>query len=61
MKFFGSLFGKSKQVRSCLKCVADIQEDLGTHNDTATAAAFVKSLGLSSDADIHFASGYLLG
>ena len=36
-EFFGSLFGKSKEVRSYLGVVAELQEDLGAHNDAATA------------------------
>ena len=61
VEFFGSLFGKPKDVRSYLRCVASLQEDLGTHNDAVTAKAFIDSLGLPPDADVHFASGYLLG
>ena len=61
VEFFGSLFGKSKEARSYLKRVADLQEDLGAHNDAATAKAFIDSLGLPPDAETHFASGYLLG
>ena len=61
MEFFGGLFGKPKDVRSYLRSVASLQEDLGIHNDAVTAKAFIDSLGLPPDADVHFASGYLLG
>lgn len=61
VEFFGSLFGKSKEARSYLRSVADLQEDLGAHNDAATANAFIDMLGLPPDAEVHFAAGYLLG
>ena len=61
VEFFGSLFGKAKEMRSYLRVVAELQEDLGAHNDAATAKAFIGSLALSAAADAHFASGYLLG
>lgn len=60
-EFFGSLFGKRKEVRSFIQIVADLQEDLGAHNDAATAENFITSLDLPPDAAGHFASGYLLG
>lgn len=60
-EFFGSLFTGSKELRSFLRIVSDLQEDLGAHNDAATAEAFLKSLPLSSDPTTHFASGYILG
>ena len=41
--------------------VAELQEDLGVHNDAATAQSFLESIGLPPDAEIHFASGFLLG
>jgi len=61
VEFFRSLFGKSNGVRSYLKSVADLREDLGAHNDAATAKAFIHSLGLPPDIETYFASGYLLG
>ena len=61
VEFFGSLFAKPKEVRSYLGAVADLQEDLGAHNDAATANAFIEALGLPPDGNVHFASGYLLG
>ena len=61
VEFFGSLFGHSKELRSFLRSVADLQEDLGAHNDAATAKTFIDSLELPPSSDFHFASGYLLG
>lgn len=61
VEFFGSLFDRSKELRSYLKSVADLQEDLGAHNDAATAKVFVETLGLPPDGDVQYASGYLLG
>ncbi len=60
-EFFGSLFSEGRTLRRYLKLVADLQEDLGAHNDAATAEAFIESLALASEKDLHFASGYLLG
>lgn len=60
-EFFGTLYGEDKAVRSFLRLVADLQEDLGAHNDAATAEEFIASLDLTTDAQAHFAGGYLLG
>jgi len=61
VEFFGGLFGKPRELRSYLRTVADLQEDLGAHNDAVTAKAFIDSLCLPPDEEVHFASGYLLG
>lgn len=61
VEFFGGLFAEDKAQRSFLRLVADLQEDLGAHNDAATAAAFIATLGLEQDAAAQFAAGYLLG
>jgi CHAD domain-containing protein len=61
VEFFGSLFGNSKDVRDFLRIVADLQEDLGIHNDAVTAESFIATLGVGSNADVQFAAGYLLG
>ncbi len=60
-EFFGSLFSEDRTLRRYLKLVADLQEDLGAHNDAATAEAFIESLALAPENDLHFASGYVLG
>jgi CHAD domain-containing protein len=60
-EFFGSLFSEAKEQREFLRIVADLQEDLGAHNDAATAESFIASLALGSDASAHYAAGYLLG
>jgi triphosphatase len=60
-EFFGGLFGDGKELKSFLRLAADLQEDLGAHNDAATAEVFIGSLGLPDDPRVHFASGYLLG
>jgi triphosphatase len=60
-EFFGSLFEDSKDLRAFLKLVAELQEDLGAHNDAATAQSFLEGLGLPPEGDTQFASGYLLG
>lgn len=61
IEFFGPLFEEDKAQRSFLGLVSDLQEDLGAHNDAATAEAFIGSLGLPAEASAHFAAGYLLG
>jgi len=61
VEFFGGLFGEDKQQRNFLRFVADLQDDLGAHNDAATAEAFIATLGLDQDAQAQFATGYLLG
>lgn len=61
VEFFGPLFDDDKEQRSFLRLVADLQEDLGAHNDAATAEAFIGTLDLSGDPRAHFAAGYLLG
>ena len=61
VEFFGSLFGNGKDVRDFLRIVADLQEDLGIHNDAVTAESFIATLGVGSNADVQFAAGYLLG
>jgi CHAD domain-containing protein len=60
-EFFGNLFENGKEHRAFLTLVAELQEDLGTHNDAVTARSFLEGLGLSLDGDTQFASGYLLG
>ena len=60
-EFFGGLFDDGKQVRQFLRIVADLQEDLGAHNDAATAESFINSLGLPPAPSAHFSAGYLLG
>lgn len=61
VEFFGPLFEEDKALRSFLRLVSDLQEDLGAHNDAATAEAFIGTLELSGDPGAHFAAGYLLG
>ena len=61
VEFFGPLFEEDKAQRSCLRLVSDLQEDLGAHNDAATAEAFIGTLDLSADPQAQFAAGYLLG
>lgn len=60
-EFFGPLFAADKAQRSFLRLVSDLQEDLGAHNDAATAEAFILSLNLASGAQAQFAAGYVLG
>ena len=60
-EFFGGLFGRPKELRGFLKHAADLQEDLGAHNDAVTAQAFIAALNLPPEAEAQFASGYLLG
>jgi CHAD domain-containing protein len=60
-EFFGSLFDEGKTLRAFLKLVSELQEDLGAHNDAATAQSFIENLGRPPDLDTQFASGYLLG
>jgi inorganic triphosphatase YgiF len=60
-EFFGSLFANGKGLRNDLALVADLQEDLGAHNDAATAKSFIESLELPPEPGTHFATGYLLG
>lgn len=60
-EFFGPLFEEDKEQRSFLRLVSDLQEDLGAHNDAATAEAFIGTLELSDDPAAQFAAGYLLG
>jgi inorganic triphosphatase YgiF len=60
-EFFGSLFTGAKGLRSYLGLVADLQEDLGAHNDAATAKSFIESLALPPEPEPHFVTGYLLG
>lgn len=61
VEFFGSTFEDDKTLRAFLKLVAELQEDLGAHNDAATAQSFLEDLGLSPEGDTQFACGYLLG
>jgi triphosphatase len=61
VEFFGPLFGEDKEQRNFLRLVSDLQEDLGAHNDAATAEAFIGTLDLTADPSAHFAAGYLLG
>lgn len=61
VEFFGSLFPAEREQKHFLKLVAELQEDLGVHNDAATAQSFLDGLGLPPDAETHFASGFLLG
>jgi len=61
IEFFGPLFDDDKEQRSFLRLVSDLQEDLGAHNDAATAEAFIGTLDLSADPQAQFAAGYLLG
>lgn len=61
VEFFGPLFEDDKEQRDFLRLVSDLQEDLGAHNDAATAEAFIGTLDLSVDPGAHFAAGYLLG
>ena len=61
IEFFGSLFGNSKGVRDFLRMVADLQEDLGIHNDSVTAESFITTLDVENNAEAQFAAGYLLG
>jgi CHAD domain-containing protein len=60
-EFFGSLFEDGKTLRAFLRLVAELQEDLGAHNDAATAQSFLDGLGLSPGGETQFASGYVLG
>ncbi len=60
-EFFGGLFADGKGLRNYLGLVADLQEDLGAHNDAATAKSFIEGLQLPPEAGTHFATGYLLG
>ncbi len=60
-EFFGSLFADKKEIRSFLRTVSDLQEDLGAHNDAATTEGFLKSLSLDTGQESYFAAGYLLG
>lgn len=60
-EFFGSLFADAKGLRNYLGLVADLQEDLGAHNDAATAKSFIEGLQLPPEPGTHFATGYLLG
>ncbi len=60
-EFFGGLFDDPKQLRQFLRIVADLQEDLGAHNDAATAESFIQSLELPPVPSAHFSAGYLLG
>lgn len=60
-EFFGCLFGEDKKARSFLRLIAELQEDLGAHNDAATAEAFIGALNLKPEDHAHFAAGYLLG
>lgn len=60
-EFFGGLFGNRKEVRNFIRIVAELQDDLGAHNDVSTAANLMASLGLPPSADSDFACGYLLG
>jgi CHAD domain-containing protein len=61
IEFFGSLFGNGKGVRDFLRMVADLQEDLGIHNDSVTAESFITTLDVENNAEAQFAAGYLLG
>lgn len=61
VEFFGSLFEDGKTLRAFLKLVAELQEDLGAHNDAATSQSFIETLDLPAEGDTQFASGYLLG
>ena len=61
VEFFGPLFDDDKDQRSFLRLVSDLQEDLGAHNDAATAEAFIGTLDLAADPQAHFAVGYVLG
>lgn len=61
VEFFGSLFGDGKSLRAFLKLVAELQEDLGAHNDAATSQNFIENLGLPPGGDTQFTSGYLMG
>lgn len=61
VEFFGSLFENGKTLRAFLKLVAELQEDLGAHNDAATAQSFLDGLGLPPDGATQFASGFVLG
>lgn len=61
VEFFGPLFDDDKDQRSFLRLVSDLQEDLGAHNDAATAEAFIGTLDLAGDPQAHFAVGYVLG
>lgn len=61
IEFFGPLFDDDKEQRNFLRLVSDLQEDLGAHNDAATAETFIGTLDLSADPHAHFAAGYLLG
>ena len=60
-EFFGSLFEDDKAVKGFQRIVAELQEDLGAHNDAATAESFIASLALPQAPKAHFAAGYLLG
>jgi len=60
-EFFSGLFDDAKAARGFIRRVAELQEDLGTHNDAATAANFVAGLNLAPGSDCDFAAGYLLG
>lgn len=61
IEFFGSLFGNGKDVRDFLRIVADLQEDLGIHNDSVTAESFIATLDVENNAEAQYAAGYLLG
>jgi inorganic triphosphatase YgiF len=61
VEFFGGLFDGGRPLRKTLRRVASLQDDLGAHNDAATAESFIASLGLPPDPEAHFAAGFLLG
>jgi inorganic triphosphatase YgiF len=61
VEFFGGPFGNGKDTRDFLRIVADLQEDLGIHNDAVTAESFIATLNIANDVEAQFAAGYLLG
>lgn len=60
-EFFGSTFGHSRHVRNLLKVVSELQELLGSHNDTVTTAKLVQGLGQGLGLEGAQASGYVVG
>jgi inorganic triphosphatase YgiF len=60
-EFYRGLFGRRRDVQTCLRTISVLQDRLGAHNDAVSAKQFMSGLATTHDAAAERAMGFLLG
>lgn len=60
-EFFRNLFGHRRQKEAYLRCVSELQDLLGAHNDVVMAKRLLGELAASHGAGLETATGFILG